>query len=250
MQKVKLLYLNETQIDYQTKINLLKKDPMLRSIDDNKALEYVKNIECDYITIFEKNYPKILKLLPEAPLIIYYEGNINLLNKNLVAIIGVTNPCDYSKRATMEVVSELDNNKAIISNYSYGNSHLAILYAVKNKQNIVATLSYGFSYVDKKRYKLLNEVLIKGLVISIVPYFSKSSKYNYYKNIEISVMLSETILIMQSKKNSTMMQLVNSACEYNKEIYVLPGSIYDPEFLVNNELIQDGANLIYKGIRI
>lgn len=246
----KILLLNEMNLDYNKKIEILKNDNDLKGFSSQKALEFEKNLKCKYITLFDKAYPKLLKLLANPPLVIYYVGDIELLNKHLVSVLGSVNPCLYSKKATSDIIKTISNSKVIISNYSYGNSHVALINAVKYKKITIATVSYGFDYIDFYKYKILNEIKKNGLVFSITPYFQTSNFINYNKTLEAIIMLSESILVMEAQKNSVSTIAASFGSNFDKDIYVLPGSIYDENFSGCNELIQDGANILYNGIKL
>lgn len=250
MLKEKLIYLNEIESDYKQKINILNCDPELKDIEQQLAIRYVKSIKCNCVTIFEKNYPRALKLLPQPPLVIYYCGNLNLINNNLIAIVGDKSPCEYSLKATRDITKSISNTNTIISNYGFGNSQVALLTSIKSNINAIATICYGFNLVDYNKSVILNKLKDTGLVISIIPPNSIANRNTFFQTNQLIALLSNKLLVMEARVNSAQIYTANQALDYAKEIYALPGNIYDENFQGCNNLIQDGANVLYLGIEI
>ena len=65
-----------------------------------KHIEYMLKNEIDIISIKDKEYPQILKEIYDPPISLYCKGNIEILNKEAIAIVGCREATDYGKKAS------------------------------------------------------------------------------------------------------------------------------------------------------
>ncbi len=98
--KEKVVYLDFLETSYKKKIKIMTEDKELNQVNHDLANNYCNEISCSYITIYCKEYPNNLKLLPNPPLVIYYYGNISLINTKQIAIIGSRNNSVYGYNYT------------------------------------------------------------------------------------------------------------------------------------------------------
>lgn len=244
--KEKLVYLDYIQRSYKKKKEILIKDSSLTTIDSKKAKQYCLELECNYITIYCKEYPDSLKLLPNPPLVIYYIGDINLINKKQIAIIGSRNNTQYGK-AYVEYICTKIQGYAITSGYAYGIDQLAHINALKNNLKTVAVLGGGFAHIyPKNNKKLLREIKNNNLLISEYPPTVTPKPWNFLMRNRIIAALSQKILVIEANVKSGSLKTVEVALEQSKEIYALPGSVYSEQSIGTNLLIEEGANILNK----
>jgi len=81
----------------------------------------LKKLDIKMVTILDKVFPKNLKGLDGAPLVLYYKGIIKCLKTNCVAIVGTRKTTAYGSEVTQKFSSELANfGVTIISGLAYG----------------------------------------------------------------------------------------------------------------------------------
>lgn len=71
-----------------------------RKIEVEKHIEYMEKNEIDIISIKDEKYPKILKEIYDPPISLYCKGNMEILNKKAIAIVGCRDATDYGKKAS------------------------------------------------------------------------------------------------------------------------------------------------------
>ena len=72
------------------------------------------------ITIFDSKYPKRFFDLKYPPLVLYYKGDISLLNdEEIIGIVGTRKPCDYSLKA-VEYVIDKNKDSIYVSGLAHG----------------------------------------------------------------------------------------------------------------------------------
>ena len=213
-------------------------DKILKAIDLNENLPLVN---CDNaLTIFDEQYPKRLLELKYPPFVLYYKGNLDLLNGDSIGVVGSRNACDYALKATQCLV-KANIDKIIISGLAKGIDACAHTYANKT----IGILGCGIDYIYPRcNYELIKRVEKEGLVISEYPGFAKPLGYHFPFRNRLIACLSDKLYIMQSSTKSGTMTTINEALELGREIRVLPYDVFDINGISNNNLINEGAILI------
>lgn len=186
------------------------------------------------ITIFDSNYPQGLKELKYSPFVLFYKGNISLLDKNIVCATGdVVN--EFVLQSVYQTCGELSKSSVLLTNNFKNIDQNIIEIFNKNKQGIIYLLANGISYncpdVD----------FDKDLCITFIPP-ELHPKLRYFKERNvIAAALSNNLIIFSSKRNSGLINLANCFANLGKNVYCYPGLTYDDG---NTYLIKSGASLI------
>ena len=204
--------------------------------------EEVEERECENcITIVDKNYPSCLKELRYPPFVLYYKGNIKLINNlDTIGVVGSRTPCDYAIKATIALVRNKKEN-VIVSGLAKGIDAIAHNEASTTIGILGCGIDYVYPYENKNLYKKLEN---EGLVLSEYPGLVKPYSYHFPFRNRIIAAMSKIIYIMQSSEKSGTVTTINEALELQKEIRVLPYSVYEEKGSYNNHLINEGALLI------
>ena len=206
-------------------------------VDENKS-------SC--ITLLSECYPSKLKNIYKPPFVLFYKGNINLLDstKKTIGVVGSRNNSDYGEKVTTSLVSDLtDNDFVIVSGLAKGIDAIAHKACLNKNGNTIAVLGNGLEvFYPSENKDLQKEIENKGLVISEYPDFKESNKENFPKRNRIIAGLSDSILVTEASNKSGSMITVSRALEMGKDVYCVPYKIG-----VNsgcNTLIKEGAKLI------
>lgn len=201
------------------------------------------------ITINDKKYPKSLLKIDNPPKQLYLEGNIELLNKNCIAIIGSRNCSENGKKLAQKFAIELSNQGIIIiSGMAKGIDSEAHKGTLRAKGKTIAVLGSGLNNIfPKENTNLYKEILEnKGLIISeykpnIEPCFSRFLERN-----RIVSGLSIGVLVVEAGHRSGTSVTASLAQKQGKKVFVIPHEINDKHGVGTNRLIRKGAILITK----
>ena len=206
------------------------------------------------ININSKYYPERLKNIDDPPKELYCLGNLELLNyKNNIAIIGSRNCSLYGERAAKDFAYNLaKENICIVSGLAKGIDSFSHIGVLKAKGKTIAVLGSGLDNIyPKENIKLVEEIIKNnGLVISEYPLGTKPLKNHFPARNRIISGLSDSILVIEARKNSGTNITVDFALEQGKDVFVIPGNIYSKTSDGTNFLITEGAIpvLSYKDI--
>lgn len=206
------------------------------------------------VNMNSKYYPERLKNIDDAPKELYCLGNLELLNyKNNIAMIGSRNCSSYGERAAKDFAFNLAKEDiCIVSGLAKGIDSFSHIGALNAKGKTIAVLGSGLDNIyPKENIKLVEEIIKNnGLVVSEYPLGTKPLKYHFPARNRIISGLSDSVLVVEARKNSGTNITVDFALEQGKDIFVIPGNIYSKTSDGTNFLITEGAIpvLSYKDI--
>ncbi len=185
-----------------------------------------------------------LNFMKKYPSEIFYIGNLELLNKPKISIVGSRRPISYTKTLTHKLSSMLSSSGyCIVSGVAMGVD--AISHRAAGSSNTIAVVANGLDI----KYPAVNKALIEdiqkdGLMLSTYQAGIKATKYTFVHRNEIVVALGEKLIVTQADLNSGSLRSVQYAINMGKEIWVLPHRIGDSQG--TNKLIQEGlVKVIY-----
>lgn len=196
------------------------------------------------IEINSKLYPEKLKNIECPPKQLYCLGNLKLLNKTSIAIIGSRKYSYYGERVAKDFSFHLaQNDICIISGFARGIDSIAHQACLNAKGKTIAVLGSGLDIIyPRENKKLYNEILqTNGLIVSEFELGTPPNKQNFPARNRIISGLSDGVLVIEARKNSGTNITVDFALEQGKDIYVIPGNIYSKTSDGTNFLIKEGA---------
>lgn len=199
------------------------------------------------IRIENDQYPDTLRKIKNPPKQLYLEGNIELLNKNSIAIIGSRNCSENGKNLAKKFAKELvEQDLTIISGMAKGIDSHAHIETLNNNGNTIAVLGNGFNNIFPKENINLYQKIIKsnGLIISEYPPNVKAKSDFFLERNRIVSGLSIGILVIEAAYRSGTSVTARIAKEQGKKIFVLPHEIGDIHGVGTNNLIRKGATLV------
>ena len=215
-------------------------------ISDENIKSSLARIKTDVLTMLDPLYPDYLKHCMRAPIVMFYKGDISLLNGDTIGICGARELSAHGERATNRIVNGLLNdNKIIVTGTSVGASQIALSEVIRMGGKAIVVLPCGMDniYPDSCS-RLIDRVLeLGGLVISEYPDFVPSSMQLFPMRNRIIAAISKAIVVTESKVRGGSEITVSFANTYGKDVFCVPAPI-DIENQLTNELIKDGAMLV------
>ncbi len=198
------------------------------------------------ITILDEKYPISLKRLQNPPWVLFYEGNLSLLEREKVTIVGSREMTAYGKAVTRLVANTLKKDFVIVSGLAKGvdgESHRCAL----DKGSTIGVVGHGLDTIyprcNRDLYQVMRE---QHLILSEFPRGTPIQKYNFPYRNRILAGLSKAVIVTQAKKKSGTMHTVNEAIEIGTDVYTVPYPFLDESGNGCNLLLQEGANILYE----
>lgn len=223
-----------------------------RNNEPKKLYEIVQRNKIDIITFVDKNYPESLKEIYSPPYVLYIKGELKNEDINAIAIVGSRKGTDYGKRATFEISSDLARSKiTIVSGLALGLDTEAHKGAIAGSGRTIAVLANGLDTIyPTSNTNLTKKILENGCVISEQPIGMPALKQNFPARNRIISGLSLGVMVTEAGESSGTLHTASFAIEQNKQIYALPGPIYNPLSKGPNNLIKNGAKPVTSSLDI
>lgn len=214
-----------------------------KNIEPKKILEDLTKNNIDVLCIKDREYPKSLKETYSPPTILYIKGHLKKEDLSSIAIVGSRKGSDYGKRATYEIAKKLaESNITIVSGLAIGLDTEAHKGAIDGGGRTIAVLANGLNSIyPSSNTSLANKIVENGCIISEQPPDMPALKQNFPARNRIISGISLGTLITEAGEFSGTLHTASFAIEQNKQIYAIPGSIYNPLAIGPNNLIKKGA---------
>ena len=218
------------------------------SLKDNarKSYEAAKSKGIMMVCRESEEFPERLKHIFLPPLMLYYYGKLPKEDVPSLAVIGARNCSVYGKEIAAGFSGQLSAaGIQIISGMARGIDGAAQRTAINEAGRAYAVLGSGVDVCYPRENKLLyNRLQELGGVISEELPGTEPASWNFPKRNRIISGLSDAILVVEARENSGSLITVSYALEQGKDVYAVPGSIYEKLTEGTNRLIQEGAYLV------
>ena len=222
----------------------------LEKLDIRRVMALYKEKNIRWVSILASEYPEQLKHIFIPPVVLFYQGDITLLKKyTLLGVVGSRDYTNYGKKVVDVVLSDLlkqtNREIGIISGLAKGIDTEAHLTTIKQSGHTIGVVGTGLDIFYPSKNKMLQEIMGRDhLVISEYPIGSQPLKHHFPERNRIIAGLSRGVLVIESKKSSGSLITAYNALEESRDVFVVPGSIFEPHREGNHKLIQLGAILV------
>ncbi|MBB3103027.1 DNA-processing protein DprA [Azomonas macrocytogenes] len=192
-------------------------------------------------------YPALLAELPDAPPLLYVEGNPALLERPQLAMVG-------SRRASRPgldnahsfAVSLAGAGFVVTSGLALGIDGAAHQGALDAGGQTVAVLGTGLARLYPQRHASLAQAIIEqgGALVSELPLDSPPQASNFPRRNRIISGLSLGVLVVEASPSSGSLITARQAIEQGREVFAIPGPIHHPGARGCHQLIREGAVLV------
>lgn len=189
-------------------------------------------------------YPRLLAELEDAPPLLVAKGNLNLLDRPSVAIVGARNASAAACRFARGLAHDLgQNDLVVVSGLARGIDSAAHDGAVDTGTIGVVAGGIDIFYPpeNEERQRGLYD---RGLVIAeMAPGTEPRARHFPYRNRIIAGISTGTVVVEAAPRSGSLIT-ARLAAEAGREVMAVPGSPLDPRAQGCNQLIRDGATLI------
>ncbi len=142
-------------------------------INPDLEMEKLSKENIDLITVFDKNYPRLLKEIYAPPAMLYIRGQFKPKDKFSLGVVGPRKLSSYGKQITPLITTELSQSGlTIVSGLAKGIDTLAHQATIKSKGRTIAVLGSGLdkrSIYPYQNQRLAEEISQNGALISEYP---------------------------------------------------------------------------------
>ena len=199
-------------------------------------------------SILDDVYPFSLCEIYDAPVLLFYKGELNLLKLPKVAVVGSRSCSQLGTKSVGKVIQGLENELVIVSGLARGIDTAAHMSILQNGGKTIAVIGTGLdvSY-PKSNKRLQNYIGEHHLLLSEYGPGEEPLKYHFPARNRIIAGLCRGVIVAEAKMRSGSLITCERAMEEGRDVFAIPGNILDGRSDGCHHLIQEGAKLITNG---
>lgn len=198
----------------------------------------------------EPDYPALLAEIDDAPPMLYVRGDIALLNRPAIAIVGARNASTNGRAIARDLARDLaaiaieGSALAIVSGLARGIDTAAHEGALSADGATLAVMAGGADIVYPRENQALYErILATATVVSEMPAGIEPQARHFPRRNRIVSGLSLGVIVIEAAARSGSLITARMALEQGREVFAVPGSPRDPRCHGTNALLRNGAAL-------
>jgi DNA processing protein len=192
----------------------------------------------------DTRYPEVLRNIDAAPPLLCISGNLELLQKTSVGIVGArTASASGRKMARILAHGLAEAGFLVTSGLARGIDTAAHEAATPHRS--AAVIAGGIDHLYPPENAELQKTIARdGLLITEMPIGTAPRAEHFPRRNRIISGLSTAVIIVEAALRSGSLITARFANEQNREVFAVPGSPLDPRCEGTNRLIKDGANIL------
>jgi DNA processing protein len=209
-------------------------------------IKFIEKAKITPLFITEGNYPQRLLHCYDSPTLLYYKGNANLNTTKIVSIVGTRSNSDYGKNVCDKIIEDLaEQNVLIISGLAFGIDTIAHKASLKNKLKTVGVMAHGLDKVYPAQNKTLAvEMLSQGGLLTDFMSGTNPDRQNFPRRNRIVAGICDALIVIESSAKGGSLITAELGNSYNKDVFAIPGRVYDSRSEGCNYLIKNNKALL------
>jgi DNA processing protein len=210
----------------------------------NAEIARVEALGARYLSLGQGLYPRLLADMPDAPPLLTVRGDLGLLDRPMVAIVGARNASAAACRFARGLAHDLGREGVVVvSGLARGIDSAA--HDGSLDSGTIGVIAGGIDIVYPPENKDRQEAIAdRGLVVAEMPPGTEPRARHFpYRNRIIAGLARATVVVEAAPRSGSLIT-ARLAAEAGREVMAVPGSPLDQRAQGCNQLIRDGATLI------
>jgi DNA processing protein len=211
------------------------------------ARERVAALRDRVVVLGDEAYPPLLREIIDPPLALHYRGDLSLLLRPAVAIVGSRRASPYGVNAASQLAREIAGaGIVIVSGGARGIDAAAHHAALEARGATIAVLGTGIDVVYPKANRgLFRCIEERGLIVSEFPPGTPPKPENFpMRNRVISGLARGTVVVEATTRSGSLIT-ARMAVEQGRDVFAVPGPVFSAKSEGTHRLIQSGAKLVH-----
>lgn len=210
------------------------------------SLEWAKQPGNHIVTLADPEYPQLLLEIADPPSVLYVKGQVALLNRPALAIVGSRHATTQGLRDAEAFAQALAQaGLTIVSGLALGIDAAAHRGALAAQGSTLAVIGTGADRIYPARNRELALAIVEhGAVISEFPLGTPALAANFPRRNRLIAGLSKGCLVVEAAPASGSLITARLAGEQGREVMAMPGSIHATLSKGCHQLIKQGAKLV------
>lgn len=221
----------------QTACQILSNEPVERAAAQLKFIEK-HNVQVLFYT--DEEYPARLRNCFDAPVLLYYRGNINLNHPRIISVVGTRKATSYGQQLCRQLAETLAPYEVlIVSGLAYGIDIAAHQESLQYGIPTVGVLAHGLDRMYPSAHATIaHKMVSNGGLLTEFPLLTVPDKENFPKRNRIIAGISDVTIVVEATSKGGALITADIANSYDRDVYAFPGRTTD--------LSSEGCNFLIK----
>lgn len=215
----------------------------LEEFDEEQYGKKLDALGIEMIAFDDGRYPRQLAEIGDPPIFLSYKGNLSLLEQPCIGIVGTRQMSPYGRRVVGDFVPALVQAKMVtVSGLAQGIDSAVAEETMKAGGKTIAVFGHGLgSMYPRSNERLAEKILSEGgLLLSEYPLDFQPEKFTFPARNRIIAGCTLGTLVCEAGKDSGAIITAELALEYARDVFAVPGQIFDPNYEGCHTLIAKG----------
>lgn len=199
------------------------------------------------VPYWSEKYPQDLRTTSNFPALLFCKGNLDLLKKRMITIVGTRNITVYGKMIVRKLIGSIQTDEVCyVSGLAFGIDSEVHSIALERKIPTIAVVAGGIDQgYPRSNDFLYRRISAHGLILSEFPPGRPVVKGMFPMRNRILAGISESTVVVEAASKSGSLITAEFATEFGRDVYAFPARVGDRNALGVNRLISEGAGVIY-----
>jgi len=221
-------------------------NPPLREAE--LELQRIRHHNFNLLTWNDSAYPALLREIYNPPMLLYVNGDVELLNRPSIAVVGSRAATSYGLKIGRRLGAELGGRGLnVVSGLALGVDAAAHAAALEAGGITVAVLGCGLDVpYPRRNLDLSRRIADRGVIVSEYPLGTKPEAFRFPARNRIISGLTLGVVVVEAAKRSGSLITARLAMDEGREVFAIPGRVDSAASAGAHSLLQQGAKLVYK----
>jgi DNA processing protein len=208
-----------------------------------RAIETTARVGGRVLIFDDEEYPALLRHIPEPPPVLFALGDLSLLERPAVAIVGSRDHTPYGGEVGRAVAwAAASAGLAVVSGMARGLDAVAQDAALDAGGSTIGVLGNGLGVVyPSANGRLYRQVAERGLLLTEFPPGEKPTAGSFPRRNRLISGLARVTVVVEAAEGSGALITATNALEQGRDVMAVPGNITSACSVGANRLIRDGA---------
>lgn len=193
-------------------------------------------------------YPALLREIADPPLVLYARGNLEILGRPSIAVVGARAATIYGKKMAENFAAALARvGLTVTSGLALGIDTCAHQGALAVHGATIAVLGCGLDVIyPPQNKKLFAMIAASGMLLSEYPLGTQPDSFRFPARNRIISGISRGVVVIEAAGRSGSLITAEFALEQGREVFAMPGRVDSGKSEGCHRLIQEGAKLVQR----
>ncbi len=211
----------------------------------DRAIEWLGGSRRSLVLKGDEAYPALLSEIADPPVLLFAEGDVQLLGSRQLSVVGTRRATTSGRKAAMLLAADLARaGLTITSGLARGIDAAAHQGALEAGGYTIAVLGCGADVMyPRENWRLAAQIVEEGLIVSELPLGTPALPWNFPQRNRIVTGMTIGTLVVEAAERSGSLISARLAAEQGRDVFAVPGSIFNAQTRGCHRLIREGAKL-------